>query len=294
MTDPALTALWLRITLAFGFGGYKKWQYIDIDDVKNSVEMLLSNPALQNDEHINKYKRLSSKQIDSIFETCKKNDISIVTPSDEEYPERFRHLPDPPSVLFVLGDIRSVSDVPSVAIVGARECCDYSASLSGTFAASLAEHGINIVSGFARGIDQRAHLAALEAGSVTTAFLGSGILRDYPKGTMRLKKLISEHGAVISEYLPTSFPTKQSFKVRNRMISALSDCVLVAEASSHSGALNTANHAAEQGKEVFVIPPHDLYDKRFDGQSELLLDGAQIAVHPDQIFEFLMELYGRK
>ncbi len=292
MIDPELTALWLRITLAFGFGGSKKWQYIDIDDPKESIAKLSSNVALQNDRYINKYRNVSSKQIDSIIDLCKRNDIVIITPSDEEYPAKLRRLVDPPSALFLLGDVKKVFDVPSVAVVGARESCEYSQQLAKVFSSSLARHGVNVISGFARGIDRCAHVGALEQQGTTAAVLGCGILHDYPKGTMRLKRLIAEHGAVISEYLPTTTPAKEYFKVRNRIISGLSDCVLVVEASERSGSLNTVSHALEQGKDVFVIPPHDLFDTAFDGQSALLLDGAQIAVDPEQISDHLMRLYG--
>ena len=291
MNDSELTALWLRITLAFGIGGSKKWQYIDIDDPKGSIDKLLSNMALQNDTHLKKYRNVSSKQIDSVISLCDKNNISVITPSDEEFPQKFRRLADPPSALFVLGDITKVADVPSVAVVGARDCCDYSVQVAEAFAGSFAGHRINVISGFARGVDRAAHLGALKEQGLTAAVLGCGILHDYPKGTMRMKRLIAEHGAVVSEYLPTTTPTKSYFKVRNRLISALADCVVVVEASKTSGSLNTVSHALEQGKEVFVIPPHDLFDTAFDGQSDLLLDGARIATHPEQIFEYLMDLY---
>lgn len=290
MNNSELTSLWIRITLAFGIGGYKKWEYIDINDPENSVKKLLSDNALQNDHYICKLKSLSNKQVDSVLSACERNEISIITPSDEAYPKRFRHLSDPPSLLFVKGDLKSVADAPSVAIVGARKCCDYSSEVANAFATALAAHHVNIVSGFAEGVDRAAHLGALEAGGTTAAVLGSGIMYDYPKGTLRMKKLISEHGAVISEYLPTTGADKSHFKVRNRLISALADCIVVVEASDRSGALNTANHALEHGKEVFVVPPHDLFNKAFDGQSELLLDGAQLAVHPEQVFEHLVKL----
>ena len=121
--------------------------------------------------------------------------------------------------------------------------------------------------------------------------LGCGILHDYPRGTMRRKAEIAQRGAVISEYLPTSSPLAENFKVRNRLITGLADCVLVAEAGERSGSLNSAGHAADQGKELFVLPPHDIFSPSFKGQTALLEDGAQLALSPNDILRYLRKNY---
>ena len=148
-----------------------------------------------------------------------------------------------------------------------------------------------MVSGFARGIDTAAHEGALAVEGSTVAVLGCGILHDYPRGTMRRKAEIAQRGAVISEYLPTSTPLAENFKVRNRLITGLADCVLVAEAGERSGSLNSAGHAANQGKELFVLPPHDIFSPSFKGQTALLEDGAQLALSPNDMLRYLRKNY---
>lgn len=282
---------WLKISCAFGATNIKKWQYIDINAPYESMQRLLSDPTLHDDVYVRALKRLSNEQVDTIIGVCERNNIAIVTPSDWDYPDFLRQTANPPVVLFVLGDLGRLKNIPSAAIVGARECCDYSASVAAYFAEQMAKRGVNIVSGFARGIDSAAHTAALSAGGVTTAVLGCGILHDYPRGTMNLKREIARHGAVISEYLPTSKPAGENFKIRNRLITGLADCVLVVEAGERSGSLNSANHAAEQGKELFVVPPRDIFSSAFRGQSGLLKDGANLALSADDLLDFLREKY---
>jgi DNA processing protein len=283
--------IWLTIQRAFGATNIKKWNYIDIDKPVESVERLLSNNTLQNDAYIRALKSVSSLQIDATIDICERHGISIYTPDSEDYPEHFRRIANPPAVLFVLGSLAAIKDMPAAAIVGARDCCEYSGRVAAYFAEELAKNGVNIVSGFARGVDSAAHTAALSVGGVTTAVLGSGILYDYPRGTMSVKREIARHGAVISEYLPTSNPAGENFKVRNRLITGLSDCVIVAEAGARSGSLNSANHAAEQGKELFVVPPRDIFDPSFRGQLGLLRDGANLALSAEDVLNFLIETY---
>ncbi len=284
------TREWLRLHLAFGVTNAKKWEYIDIKRPSESLKAWLSFGALRDDVYVRKYKSLSSEQLDSIIDVCERHGILILTPESERYPKSLLEIANPPSVLFVLGDAKALSSV-CVAVVGARECCEYSAAAAGRFAYELADAGLAVVSGFARGTDSAAHEGALEAEGTTIAVLGNGILYDYPHGSMPLKRRIAQSGAVISEYLPTAKPAAENFKVRNRLLSGLCDCVLVTEASSRSGALNTAGHAAEQGKEVFVVPPSDLFDERFLGQSALLRDGATLALSPSDLICYVLELY---
>lgn len=282
---------WLRVLLAFGASNIKRWDYIDFNDAERSIVKLLSNNTLQNDLYVLKYKSISSEQLDRITDICDRHGIDIVTPDDEDYPYELRFISNPPAVLFVLGKLGYIERCAGAAIVGARECSDYSSTVAYNFARGLAAEKVNVISGLAVGIDSAAHNGALDAGGVTTAVLGCGILYDYPKGSMPLKKRIAENGAVISEYLPTAKPAKENFKVRNRIVTGLSDCLLVVEAAEKSGALNSASHAAEQGRELFVTPPADLYDPAYAGQKALLNDGARLALDPSDIIEYLAEYY---
>lgn len=282
---------WLKISFAFGLTNIKRWDYIDIDHPFESLNVLLSDPALQDDLYLRSYRSVSSEQIDSIMELCDDNDIDIITPDDHEYPDRLRYLKNPPAVLYAMGDVTPFSECACTAIVGARQTTDYTNYITKRISAELASQGIAVISGAANGADSLAHIGAIEAGGLTAAFLGCGILFDFPKNSMALKRLIAENGAVLSEYPPTARPTKDSFKIRNRLIAALSDCVIITQSAIKSGTLNTASHAAEQGKELFVVPPHDIYDPRYFGQAALIRDGARPFFSVSDIIEYFGGLY---
>lgn len=279
----------LKLLSVFGAGNHLLKEYISDGDPCGSYDRLLHDDAIAEDKYAKALRRLSDRQFESVQERCTEHGIRILTPDDGDFPQRLLDLEEPPLLLFVYGDISCLRDKHAVAVVGSRKPSEYSVSVTRAFAGELASRKAVIISGFARGIDTAAHRAALDVGGATVAVLGSGTLYDYPKGTMRFKKEIAERGAVISEYLPTEEPDKPYFIVRNRLISGLADCTLVAEASKRSGALNTAWHAAQQGKDVFVIPPHDLLSEQYLGQSGLLYDGAELALHPSDIYERIVE-----
>ncbi len=281
---------WLRASIAFGAGNDNLWQYIHYDDPDECIRRMLSDPALQADEYVTRFKRVSNAQLDAVFDGCQRHGITVVTRDSEDYPEEMNRLAVPPAVLFAVGDISLFNSLVSAGIVGTRKCTEYGAAIAAQFAGAFASERVNTVSGFAVGIDTAAHNGALEAGGYTAAFLGCGVLYDYPKGTFALRKRIAGHGVVVSEYLPGSQPFRQNFKVRNRLIAAVSDCVLVVEAGCESGSMNTASHAAELGREVFVIPPSDLNDCRFQGQVELLREGASLALSANDILEHLRKI----
>lgn len=279
---------WLRVLMAFGCANYDIWRFIDKEHPEDSLARTLDESSGDN-PYISRYNKISYAETEKMLKFCESNSISVVTFQDANYPRLLRHIDNPPAVLFVYGQVECFNQSRSAAIVGARDCCDYSRKAAFHFANELARDNIAIVSGFARGIDSAAHMGALKANGVTVAVLGSGILCDYPKGTMDFKKDIARQGAVVSELFPYAPVHPRNFKVRNRLISGISYAVIVAEASDKSGSLNTASHAAEQGKEVFVIPPRDIFDRRFRGQSELLRDGANVVCTPDEISDYLSE-----
>ena len=188
------------------------------------------------------------------------------------YPASLASLHDPPPYIFVRGRI---PDQPAIAIVGSRQSTTYGISATERIASELAAHGVCIVSGFARGIDTAAHKAALDAGGTTIAVWGCGPDFVYPRENKALVAPIAERGAIITEFPFGAAPEARNFPVRNRMIAGLSSGVLVAQAQSRSGALLTAQHALDQGKEVYAIPgeigrPHS------EGVNELLKSGAKM------------------
>ncbi len=172
-----------------------------------------------------------------------------------DYPPLLRAIPDPPPVLWLRGDASAeLLALPSVAVVGARACSSYGRSVARTLGRELADAGLVVVSGMARGIDGEAHRGALEAGGVTVAVLGCGIDRDYPAAHRELATRIVERGLLISEYEPGIEPAPWRFPARNRIIAGLCAATVVVEARERSGALITADFALEDGREVMVVP----------------------------------------
>jgi DNA processing protein len=177
----------------------------------------------------------------------------LVTWLDDGYPELVRQIQDPPLFLFVLGEVRS-RDALAVAVVGTRTPSPYGRRMAQSISRTLAERGVTIVSGLARGIDAEAHSAALAVGGRTIAVLGCGIDVVYPSEHHRLHMQIARNGAVVSELPLGTSPDAENFPVRNRIISGMSLGTVVVEAKERSGSLITAQCAADQGRDVFAVP----------------------------------------
>ena len=183
-----------------------------------------------------------------------KNKIDILSIEDKEYPDILKNIYNPPICIYVMGN-KEILKNKSIGIIGCRECTEYGKNVAQKFSYDLALNDINIVSGLARGIDSYAHLGAIYAKGETTAVLGSGIDIIYPKENFFLaEKIINTGGAIISEYPIGTKPMKINFPARNRIISGISEGLLVVEAKKKSGTLITVDFALEQGREVFLIP----------------------------------------
>jgi DNA processing protein len=171
------------------------------------------------------------------------------------FPPLLRAIHDPPPGLFVRGqsDVELLSR-PAIAIVGARACSGYGASVARTLARDVANAGLVVISGLARGVDAEAHRGALDAGGTTVAVLGCGIDRDYPAAHAELARRIAETGLVVSEYAPGVEPAPWRFPARNRIVAGVAAATVVVEARERSGALITADLALEEGREVFAVP----------------------------------------
>jgi DNA processing protein len=205
---------------------------------------------------------------------------------DPDYPKNLTSIYDPPPVLYVFGTLVP-EDEMAVAIVGSRRPSVYGIKMAARFAAELAERGITIVSGLARGIDGEAHRACLRAKGRTIAVLGSGLDIIYPKEHAELFSEIGANGAVISEFPIGTIPQAFNFPRRNRVISGLSRGILVVEASQKSGSLITASSAAEEGREVYAIPgPIDSMTS--SGTNHLIQNGAKLVMHSEEILEDLL------
>ena len=221
----------------------------------------------------------------AVLAECRAENVQVVVDAEAEYPASLRTIQDPPGVLFVRGNILP-TDGLAVAIVGARHATQYGVAQAERLAAGLARAGYTIVSGLARGIDAAAHRGALKAGGRTLAVLGSGVLNVYPPEHVALAEEIARQGAVLGENPPRSPPLPGAFPQRNRLVTGLSLGVIVVEASDRSGALISARHAMEQGREVFAVPGR--IDSRMSrGCHRLIRDGAKLIESVDDVLEEL-------
>lgn len=233
------------------------------------------------------------KQInpDKVLKDLEDKNISYITLMNKNYPGRLKNIYDPPPVLYYRGDIDTLKQ-PSIAIVGSRRCTKYGRKTAKKIAYELAQKGIVIVSGMARGIDTCGHRGTLESGTKTIAVLGSGLDVIYPPENSELYHKIIKQGTVISEFPPGIQPTGENFPRRNRIISGLSLGTVVVEAARRSGSLITANLALEQGRDVFAVPGNiDRTGSR--GTNNLIKNGAGIVTETEDILRELFYPAGR-
>lgn len=222
-------------------------------------------------------------EIDKVIQLCEKRGIKIYLFNNEQYPRLLKEIYDPPVVLFCKGDIKH-EDHLGVAIVGSRNASEYGRRITEKLASELAQIGITIVSGLARGIDSVAHKAALSQGGRTIAVLGSGVSYIYPPENKILADKITKNGAILSEFYPDEGPRKENFPRRNRIISGASIGTVVTEATINSGALITASFALEQGREVFAVPGN-ITSKNSEGTNYLIQKGAKLVTKIEDILE---------
>lgn len=212
--------------------------------------------------------------------------INIITQEDAHYPKSLRHMYDPPLALYVWGEL-TAADQHAIAVVGSRRTTHYGQQVAHSIAKDLANSGLTIISGLARGIDSFAHKGALEANGRTIAVIGSGLGQLYPPENLKLAEQIANgHGAVISEFPLQQAPDKKTFPMRNRIVAAWSSGVLIAECSSWSGSLITANLGLEMGKTIYAVPgPIDRPTSA--GCNQLIRDGATLVRSADDILSDL-------
>jgi DNA processing protein len=209
--------------------------------------------------------------------------IQFITKEDCEYPEKLRHIYTAPYALYVKGRLPD-PETKCLAVVGARECSTYGREMAEYLAGAVAKEGIAIISGLARGIDSYAHHGALVAGGKTYGIMGCGIDICYPKENINLYMEMQKEGGIISEYAPGIKPLAGNFPLRNRIISALSDGILVIEAREKSGSLITVDMGLEQGKDIYAVPGR-VTDCLSGGCNNLIKMGAKLITSPKDILE---------
>ncbi len=223
--------------------------------------------------------------LDNVMARLERMSVTVLTWDSPHYPRLLRQIAHLPPVLYVKGQLNT-ADEWAVAMVGTRRASGYGKEVARRLAADLANHGVIVVSGLARGIDTVAHRAVLEAGGHTVAVLGCGIDCVYPPENRGLAARIAGQGALVTEYALGTPPESSNFPPRNRIISGLSLGTIVVEAGERSGALITAAYALEQGREVFAVPGN-IYNRGSRGTNRLIRDGAHPVADVQDVLECL-------
>lgn len=255
--------------------GVSGWKEILSDSVAEYMDRQKKSGGLQEE-----YRKLEEKQ------------IRLVLREEPEFPEKLRKIPDPPYGIFYRG-ILPESMQPSIAVIGARECSEYGRFVAEELGRYLGSRKIQVISGMARGIDGVSQQAALSAGGVSFGVLGCGVDICYPSQNRGLYEQLQESGGLISTYAPGIQPMPAFFPPRNRIVSGLSDAVIVIEARRKSGTLITVDMALEQGKDVYVVPGR-ITDRLSDGCNRLLTQGAGVFLSPESFLEEFLENWEKK
>lgn len=253
------------------------WYYIFKNNNNNYINSRIRNTLIES---------FDEDKFNNILNYIKENELKYVFFDDEFYPDKLKNYDDAPFMLFYNGDLDKLNKSKSAAVVGSRNCTLYGRNAAAMIAKELGSNGINIISGLAKGIDAISHKACLDGKGFTCAVLGCGIDVIYPKQNSSLYYDILKNGCIISEYIPHTEPEGFHFPIRNRIISALSDVVIIVEAADRSGSLITAHLASDQGKDVMVVPG-SIFSKTSAGTNKLIKDGAQPITSIEDIFTVL-------
>ena len=285
-----LMKYWIWLASVEGLGPVKKFALLNKFEtakrIYNATEKEILKVDGMSDKIVqNMQKAKDAKLLEKYEKYILKNDIKIINISDDNYPAKLKNIHAQPITIFANGDI-SLLNSKSIAIVGSREPSKYGIYVAEKFSKELSKEGITIVSGLARGIDTFAHVGALSSFGKTIAVLGSGIDVVYPKENAKYYREISEKGLIISEYIVGTAPESKNFPQRNRIISGLSDGVLVVEARKNSGTMITTDFALEQGKELYVIPGN-ITSNLSAGTNNLIKEGAKLVTDVYEILEDL-------
>jgi DNA processing protein len=280
---------WLGFNLVRGIGAVRMRSLInhfgDVESAWNGSPEQLREAGLG----AKTIERLVALRIDVdlelLWQRLESQGIEMLTSEDEAYPTRLKEIDQPPPVLFVRGEWLPEDQV-AVAIVGTRRITAYGRQITEQLASYLASNGVTIISGLARGVDEVAHAAVIAVGGRTAAVLGSGVDRVYPPENRGLAEKIMQSGALLSDYPMGTAPEGSNFPPRNRIISGLSMATIIVEAGETSGALITAEFAAEQGRDVFAVPGSILAPQS-KGTNKLIQNGAFPLLSPDDVLQAL-------
>lgn len=279
---------WLWLQCALGAGGNRFHDIVSYfacaKKVYEAGEKGRIASCVFSERDLERMRNTSLDTARALLERCKKEEITVITPESPSYPDCLKNINKPPFALYVKGDFPDFDKTPAISIVGTRNVSDYGFKCGYSLAGRLSQGGFIIVSGGAKGSDTSAHLGALLTGGKTVALLPHGFGVEYLKENSELREnIIKSGGCLITEFPPDTPVYKQSFYIRNRLMSALSVGIVVVEAPAKSGALITAANAVEQNRDVFVIPGQPGLDN-YEGSNALLRDGAKPVTELSDIF----------
>ena len=280
---------WVGFNLVKGIGAARLRALLqhfgDIEAAWNASPQALQSTGLGN-KVIETFLQVRREvDLDSVMQRIASKGITVLTWEEDAYPRRLKEIEQPPPVLYLRGSLLP-ADEWAVAIVGTRRITAYGRQVTEEVATTLARSGVTVVSGLARGVDSVAHKAALDAGGRTIAVLGSGVDVIYPSEHRSLAERMSASGAILSDYPVGTAPDGVNFPPRNRIISGLSLAVIVVEAGQKSGALITAEFAAEQGRDVFAVPGN-INAPQSAGCNALIQQGARPLLQARDVLEAL-------
>lgn len=285
MKDYSLLNL---ITLANTFGagssnGFKVFEKINSSGLLNAEIKNIATKIEFSDTVKSKLISAKYDRAEKIIETCKEHKINILKITDSIYPDSLKNISIPPLVLYYKGIFPDFNTLPSITIVGPRKCTDYGKKAAFSLGYRLSRAGMIVVSGGAKGCDAAAHKGVLSAEGITALLLGCGILCNYLPENKPLREEVAKSGCLISEYPPLARPSRISFPIRNRIMSGLTLGTVVVEGREGSGAIITAKAAAEEGRDVFVIPGNPSVNE-YKGSNNLLREGAKPLLDCSDIF----------
>ncbi|PKO03125.1 MAG: DNA-protecting protein DprA [Chloroflexi bacterium HGW-Chloroflexi-5] len=282
-------AYWVGFNLVKGIGAVRLKQIIDffgtLEIAWNSPQEGFLAAGLPSKVVENFQQVRRQVDLDLIMANIEKKRVKVMTWEDSEYPRRLKEINQAPPVLFINGSI-NVEDDWAVAVVGTRRVTPYGRQVTAEISRFLAQNGVTVVSGLARGVDAIAHQTAIQAGGRTIAVLGNGVDVVYPPEHRKLASDIALQGALVSDYPLGTPPDGVNFPPRNRIISGLSLATVVVEAGEKSGALITAEFAVEQGRDVFAVPG-SILTPQSEGTNRLIEQGARPLLKMAEILDAL-------
>lgn len=278
-------SIWLQERLGFAVKNIHQIfdAFVSPFDIYKADKTILMNSGVFTPAQIKSLLSKDLKNAEKTLEFCKSGNVEIIDYFSEKYPDLLKSIPDSPILLFVRGTFPEFDTEPTVAVVGPRNVTDFGYKSAYSLSGRLSRAGFTVISGGAVGADSAAHLGCLLNGERTVAVLACGFNCDYLKVNADLRERIKNNGCLITEFPPDTPVYKNSFHIRNRLMSGLSRGTIVVEAAEKSGALITAHHAAEQGRDVFVIPGNPSLHQ-YKGSNILLREGAKPLIDLSDVF----------